>query len=214
MTRHAAPAITGLLVAWLGTGLLASMPTPGLAFSQLLLWLLCLIVVMIVLRWERLPLASLWLRPPRWQSFAWAAVFMLASTLVILPATEWLRKALGLAGYAQGMEMVLMYPPWVRVLAAITAGIVEETLFRGFAITRLLRLGANAPVTIAVSSAVFAALHLPVWGMGPSLGFFIVSVAGSTFFLWRRDLATMMVAHIGMDLWGLVVSPAMRRWWE
>lgn len=33
------------------------------------------------------------------------------------------------------METALAYPVWLRALAVLTAGIVEETLFRGFADT-------------------------------------------------------------------------------
>jgi hypothetical protein len=55
---------------------------PGSSFDRLLivgvleqamLWLLFAAVLVIVFAWEREPLASLWLRPFEWQSFAWAA---------------------------------------------------------------------------------------------------------------------------------------------
>jgi membrane protease YdiL (CAAX protease family) len=111
------------------------------------------------------------------------------------------------------METALAYPGELRVFAVLTAGVVEETLFRGFAVTRLLQLGAGMPLAIGVSSAVFAALHLPVWGAGPSLAFFLGGLATTAFFVWRRDLLAMIIAHAAIDMWGLVVSPVISRWW-
>ena len=223
MTRQTAPAIVGLLLAWGGTALLVS-PAAGLVgdsssvsggvVGQVALWLLFAAVVGIVVFWEKQPLRSLWLKPLEWQSLGWASVLTLFSILVMFPITEWVRKAVGLSDYASGMETTLAYPAWLRVIAVLTAGIVEETLFRGFAVTRLLRLGGNVPVAIGVSSAVFAALHLPFWGSGPSLAFFVGGIATTAFFVWRRDLLAMILAHIAIDMWALVITPAGSRWWE
>src|SRR5688572_8099845 len=72
-----APAVIGLLVAWGGTALLVSPlgdrlgdPTSLSAalLAQALLWLLFAAVVVIVVFWEKQPLASLWLRPFQWRS--------------------------------------------------------------------------------------------------------------------------------------------------
>jgi membrane protease YdiL (CAAX protease family) len=169
MTRQTVPAISGLLIAWGGTALLvspvvqsatdASSTLTGIV-GQVALWLLCAAVVGTVVYWEKRPLTSLWLKPFQWQSLAWAGVLVLVSILILFPITEWVRKAVGLPGYAMGMETALAYPGWLRVFAVLTAGVVEETLFRGFAVTRLLQLGAGIPLAVGVSSAVFAALHL------------------------------------------------------
>src|SRR5262245_49004340 len=168
MTRQTAGAVAGLVVAWGGTALLVSPFARSLTGSSSVLagligpiamWLLCAVVIAIVIFWDKRPLSSLWLRPIQWQSFVWAVVLTLASILIIFPVTEWVRKAAGLPGYAKGMETALAYPACLRVFAVLTAGVVEEMLFRGFAVTRLLRLGASVPVAIVVSSAMFAALH-------------------------------------------------------
>ena len=222
MTKDAAPAITGLLVAWGGTALLVSPVAKSLTGSlsvvtavlgQLALWALCLVVIGIVTLWEKQPLASLWLKPLQWQSLAWAGA-LIVITLSLFPVTEWIRNAAGLPGYASGMETALAYPAWLRILAAVTAGIVEETMFRGFAVTRLLQLSGNTLVAIGLSSAVFGALHLPLWGTGPSLAFFLGSLAATAFFVWRRDLLAMIIAHAAVDVWGLAMTPALSRWWN
>jgi uncharacterized protein len=220
--RNDIPAVVGLLVTWGGTAMLVSPPLRFLdrsqsvvtgLFGQAALWLLCVAVIAIIVFWERKSLESLWLKPFHWLSLAWACVLIVSSVVVLFPATEWIRNAAGLSGYTTGMETALAYPVWFRVLAVLTAGVVEETLFRGYAVTRLLQLSGNLVLAVILSSAVFAALHLPVWGAGPSLAFFISGLVTTAFFVWRRDLVAMIVAHAAIDLWGLVITPAFSHWW-
>ena len=215
--------VVGLLIAWGGTALLVS-PAAGFfgdpasivtrCLGQAALWLLLAAIVGLVVFWEKQPLASLWLRPLQWQSVAWGGLLVLASILLLFPATEWLRKAMGLAGYAAGMEKALALPAWFRVVAVVTAGIVEETLFRGYAVTRLARLTGSLWLAAALSATIFAALHLPVWGPGPSLAFLIGGLATTAFFIWRRDLLAMIIAHVAIDAWGLVITPLASEWWR
>jgi membrane protease YdiL (CAAX protease family) len=171
-------------------------------------------IVSIVVFWEKQPLASLWLKPLQWQSIAWAGGLFLASNLLIFPATEWIRNALGLAGYEAGMERIMSLPVWFRIVAAVTAGIVEETLFRGFAITRLAGLLRNIWLAAALSVIIFAVLHVPAWGAGPALAFLVGGATTTAFFLWRRDLLVMILAHIMADVWGLVIAPQYSAWWS
>jgi membrane protease YdiL (CAAX protease family) len=112
------------------------------------------------------------------------------------------------------MEKALVLPIWFRVVAVVTAGIAEETLFRGYALTRLARLTGNLWLAAGLSALVFAALHFPVWGAGPSLAFFVGGLATTAFFIWRRDLLAMIIAHIAIDAWGLVVTPLYSQWWS
>jgi membrane protease YdiL (CAAX protease family) len=220
--KGVAPSV-GLVVAWGGTAFLVS-PAAGFfgnpasivtkCLEQIALWLLFAAIVGIVVFWEKQPLASLWVRPLQWQSVAWGGLLFLASILFLFPATEWVRSALGLAGYEPGMDKALAFPIWFRVIAVVTAGIVEETLFRGYAVTRLARLTGSLWLAAALSATVFAALHLPVWGAGPSLAFLIGSAATTGFFIWRRDLLAMIIAHVAIDAWGLVVTPLYSEWWR
>jgi membrane protease YdiL (CAAX protease family) len=215
--------VVGLVVAWGGTAILVSplvgfLGDSGSVATQCLeqgtLWLLFAAIIGIVVLWEKRPLASLWIQPPQWHSLAWAGLLVIVSILFLFPATEWVRRAAGLSGYAAGMEKALALPVWFRVWAVVTAGIVEETLFRGYAVTRLARLTGSVWLAGAVSTAVFAGLHLPVWGAGPSLAFLISGLAMTGFFIWRRDLLAMIMAHIAIDAWGFVVTPGYSKWWE
>src|SRR5437016_3047559 len=109
-------ALLGLLVAWGGTALLVSPATRLLGdpdwmitqcLGELILWLLFAAVLWIVFYWEREPLASLWVRPFRWQSIAWAGLLIGVSIFFLFPITEWVRNAMHLPGYAAGMEKAM-----------------------------------------------------------------------------------------------------------
>jgi membrane protease YdiL (CAAX protease family) len=220
--RSALPACAGLVTAWGGAALLAS-PAGRLLgdpvslsahlLGQAAVWALCAAVLGILFIWEGESLRSIWLRPPHWTSLAWAGVLVVGHVVLLFPATEWIRKRAGLSGYAGGMQLLLGLPVWFRAFAALTAGIVEEVLFRGYAVTRLLLLTGSLTTSVIVSSAVFAILHLPVWGAGPTVAFLVGGLATTAFFAWRRDLLAMIIAHAVIDTWGLLVAPALGRWW-
>ena len=112
------------------------------------------------------------------------------------------------------MEKVLGLPLWLRVVAVITAGTVEETLFRGYTVTRLSKLTGSMWLAAALSVTAFAALHIPVWGIGPSFSFLLGGAATTAFFIWRRDLLAMVLAHIAIDAWALAVTPHFFGWWK
>ena len=220
---YVVPALVGLALAWGGTALLVG-PAGRLLGSpdrittkcleQAALWLLLAAIVAIVVSWEKQPLASLWLQPVDGKSLAWGLLLALATIWIVVPATEWLRRAAGLAGYAAGMEKVLALPIWLRVVAVITAAVVEETLFRGYTVTRLTMLTGSPWFAGALSVAVFAGLHLPFWGAGPTLSFFLGGVFSTAFFIWRQDLLAMIVGHALVDAWGLVLAPMFSEWWK
>lgn len=213
----------GLAVAWGGTVLLISPPAVRLfgdpsnlpmAFAgQSLLWVLGAAVVAIVVFWERQPLASLWLRPFRWQSVAWAIALLIANYVVIFPLTEWVRRTAGLSGFASGMTQVMAFPLSYRIVAVITAGVIEELLFRGYSITRLAQLTGNVWLAAAISVVGFSALHLPSWGLGFSTAGLIGGVAVTAFFIWRKDLLAMMIFHAATDAMAMVFAPMWSEWW-
>jgi membrane protease YdiL (CAAX protease family) len=215
-------ALVGLAVIWGGTGILISPAGRALdrderivtkCLGQLCLWLLFGTTIAIVLLWEKQPLASLWLRPLSWASVAWGLLLAVGGIVFIGPVREWVRRTAGLQGFAAGMEKVIALPAWFRIIAAITAGIVEETLFGGYSITRLTVLTGSLWLAAALSATAFAAVHIPSWGLGPALSILVGCLFTTAFFVWRQDLLAMIVAHASIDLWGFVVAPLYSTWW-
>ena len=219
--KRTAASIVGLVLAWGGTALLLSPAANFLNYSiagkcigQIALWMLFASTLLIVVFWEKQTIGSLWLKPFRWQSVGWGGFLVLVYLFLLVPATEWLRKSLGLAGYAAGMEQTLALPLWFRVAAVITAGIVEETIFRAYTVTRLTQLSGRLWLAAVLSVTAFAALHIPIWGIGPSFAFLLGGAVMTAFFIWKRDLLAMILAHIAIDAWAFVATPHFSEWWK
>jgi hypothetical protein len=86
------------------------------------------LLVAFVVLWEQRPLASIGLRPLGWHSLAWGVVLWLATSYAAAPLLVRFIVWLGLGGFDHGLARVLALPLWYRVLAVVTAGVVEETL--------------------------------------------------------------------------------------
>lgn len=215
MSRPAA--FTGLIVAWGGPAFLISPAWARLTgppanpatylVGQLAMWSLLAMIVAIVVVWEKQPLSSIGLRAVAWQSFVWGAALAAFTMWLLLPLLSWALRVAGIAGFEGGMARVLILPAWFRLIATVTAGIVEDGLFLGYAFTRLERLTASRWLAGAISVSVSALLHFPHWGIGPVLAFLVTGAISTAFFAWRRDLLANMTAHVIVDTMGLVIVP-------
>ena len=212
------PALVGLTVAWGGTVLLLSpaarlLGAPDrlttMILEQLVLWVLLVVIVAIVMLWEKQPLASIGLRPFRWSSLAWGLVLAAVTIIIVMPALTWALQATGIPGFEAGMAKLLVLPVWFRIVAVVTAGIVEDSLFLGYAFTRLTRIVGNPWVAGMAAGAVFSLLHLPNWGVGPVLTYVVAVGLAMAFFAWRRDLLANIVAHTLVDGMALVIIPVL-----
>ena len=212
-----AAALVGLIVAWGGVAVLISPagrllgPPESLTaqvLGQLVLWALLGMIVAVVILWEKQGLASMCLRPFRWASVGWGLGLSAAMMYVVMPPLTWVLRGAGIPGFEAGVAKVLVLPLWLRIFAVLTAGIVEDALFLGYAFTRLTRLTESYWVAGSVSVVVGALLHLPHWGAGPVLVYIPVGVAATAFFAWRRDLLANMIAHVTTDAMALIIIPA------
>jgi membrane protease YdiL (CAAX protease family) len=212
----ALPALAGLAIALGGIALLVSPahrllgPAERLrtrVLDQLALWSLLGGVLAVTFLWEERGFASLGLRPFHAGSLAWGIALALFLGRVAYPATLWLLRALRLPAFESGFATVLAWPLWLRVFAVVTAGVVEEALFRGYAIERLALFTGDVFSAALLTLAAFALVHWPLWGAGPVISFFFTGGVLTAFFVWRADLLANIVAHVSGDAWGLIVGP-------
>jgi len=160
-------------------------------------------VIAVVILAERQRPASIGLQPLRW----WTLPLGLLAGLFILPVSGLLANALGSSADARFAGFLQSLPLATRVLVVLTAGIFEETLFRGYALERLASLLDNKWWAAAVTIAVFSLAHIPAVGLAHLLPVFIVSVLITLLYLWRRDLVVNIVAHVTIDSVALLVIP-------
>jgi membrane protease YdiL (CAAX protease family) len=97
-------------------------------------------------------------------------------------------------------------PLWWLILVFLRAGVVEELIFRGFIISRLIEFGASRWLTLLMSTFLFVLPHALFWP-GPAL--ILVAFHGlafGTIFIWKRDLLACVLAHIGINIGGVIAS--------
>jgi membrane protease YdiL (CAAX protease family) len=171
---------------------------PSLAtefWLQLTLCALTALVVFIV-GLERQSLRSIGLRVPTRATVVTGLVVFVV-TFVLLPLlTAPLGQMFGRARVDTGVARIRAWPIWFRLFVSFTSGPVEETLYRGYLVERLLAWTGRRWLTAGLAVLVFGAAHVPTWGPGfamtVDLSAGVVLVAG---YLWRRDLIANMAAH-------------------
>jgi len=97
----------------------------------------------------------------------------------------------------------------LAVFLVLVVAVAEETIFRGYLITRFRDLKTGAPAAAVLSAVVFSIGH----GYEGTAGVITVGVMGLAFalvYLWRRSLVAPMVMHFLVDFIGIVVVPALR----
>lgn len=173
-----------------------------------LMWALLIPIGVIVVGPERQPLSSIGLRPFRWRSigFGLAAAAAVIAALLAVSAFD---STTAQADVARGVGTLAAWPLWLKILAVVTAGAVEETLYRGYAITRLSQLTGSRIVAAGISLVAFTLAHLPYWGAGAAAVVLAGGLALTLLFLWKRDLLLVAVAHTATDVFSLFVQPAL-----
>lgn len=213
-------AMTGIIIALCGPLLLAAagkrFVPPG---SPPLLHLLATgvyvamvaAVLFIILRWEHRPLSSIGLRPIRWQTAAWGLALAGFFMYAFAPAAYWALARFNLGGFEPGLAKCSALPIWILAVNVIFGGAAEELLYRGYAIERIAMLTGSYWVAGAVSTLFFGLGHVPGWGWGPSLTTVASGAVAAAFYIWQRDLAALVIAHVITDFAGIVIMPYLAR---
>jgi membrane protease YdiL (CAAX protease family) len=166
-------------------------------------WVTLAGLVAVIVFWERLPLASVGLRPIRWWTIPAGLLAGVAITLLSSALVSALRfgSDAHYAAYLQSLPFIL------RLALVVTAGIFEEVLYRGYAFERLTTIWRSQWTAAVVTVALFILAHLPVIGFAHLPAVAVVSVLVTLLYLWRRDLILNMVAHATIDGIALLVVP-------
>jgi membrane protease YdiL (CAAX protease family) len=104
-------------------------------------------------------------------------------------------------------------PLWFRIVdalvIAVTAGVTEEMVVRGYAQTRLEQLRAPTAVVIVLPTALWGLLHL-YQGLGPALTIFCLGLVYAIWFHATRRLWPLIIAHVLFDLTQLALVLLLR----
>jgi len=145
-----------------------------------------------------------------WRSLGLGVLLALFFVRVFGPATYAALRRLRARGFERGLAKLDAYPTWTLVLAVCVGGSCEEILYRGFAIHGIEELSGSTALAAVLPLAVFALAHVPFWGLAPALTTLASGGIFTLVFLWQRDLAPNVVAHVATDFVGIVL-PRLRR---
>ncbi len=163
-------------------------------------WLLFLFIYITVLR-EETGLAGIGFKRIRVLDFLYALGFLLVSNLLL----TLIALALAEVGLAMPGELALLLPKnntervfWI--ILSITAGICEETAFRGYLLTRIRMFGRTKTwiLPVILASISFGCGHT-YQGVG---GFILISIYGAMFsllFIYTKSLWPAVIAHFFQD---------------
>ena len=179
--------------------------------------LLVLLISTIVIQWgiflmlyvavfrESTGMAGLGFKKPRWIDLAWAMAFLLGANLV-LSGVAW---ALAQIGLPMPGEIGMLIPKettgkLVWVIVSVTAGVCEETAFRGYLMTRIkILMGTKSwLVPTLISAIAFGACHA-YQGIP---GFIVISIYGLLFsllYLRTGSIWPGIIAHFMQDFGAL-----------
>jgi membrane protease YdiL (CAAX protease family) len=196
-----------LLTSPVVTHFMCSEPSRALITVGLFIhWLTFASLLVIVLLWEREPLRAIGWQAPRWST----AVAGIVAGILITLASGFLVQRLGLRPDTHLVAFAQSLPVAMRVILVITAGVFEETMYRGYGIERLSRYVGGKWVAGAITLALFTLAHAWAVGAAHLPPILIVGSLVTLLYLWRRNLLLNMIAHTTIDAIALLVIPALR----
>ena len=204
-----APGILGLLVIALGadgasseveTKLVPSVISIG--FELFLSWSPVLVIAFLLARnregWPGIGLTRL-----RGTDLGMGGLLWVASFVLVLVLAQLFR----FFGQREVDFLPEGLPLWFRsiqaVLIAVTAGVTEEIVVRGYAQTRLEQLRAPTAVVLLLPTVLWGMLHV-YQGVGAALTIFGLGLMYAWYFQRTRRLWPLILAHILFDMTQLV----------
>lgn len=179
------------LIALLGQTVVEIGPIGELAIQ----WGLVVAVVGIAVSSENQSLAEIGFRRPTWLDLGYTLVTVVAA-LVVFAGTDPVVAALGLPVAGDTGVMAAGVGIGVALAGAVTTGIVEEILFRGYPIERLLAYTDSPLVAGGLTWGVFTLAHAVVWPIGNLLQIAVVAAVLTVVYLRRRTLFPVIGAHV------------------
>ncbi|AEH37067.1 CPBP family intramembrane glutamic endopeptidase [Halopiger xanaduensis] len=205
-TRSAPPGIGAIPPVTGVTLVIALVALPALTFvgrvlelsqpvSFALQWLVAIAVIAITVGVEDRPLSSIGFRRPAWIDLGYLLAAA-AGALLVFVFTGPLVEALGLPveSGTSGLGELPGLP--LAIAMAVTAGVVEEILYRGYAIERLLEYSGSALVAGGFTWLAFTLAHAVAWPLGNLLQVAAVTAIFVVVYLRRRTLVPVVGAHV------------------
>jgi membrane protease YdiL (CAAX protease family) len=135
--------------------------------------------------------------------FALIFIISICIALVSLFITRFVHE--GPSKVLHQIVLFLRHYPFLLVYTALTAGITEELIFRGYLQTRLELLTKSPYAAIFISSVIFGLAHFSYGTIRNMIGPFIIGLGLATYYWKYRNIKVTMVFHFLWDLAGLLL---------
>lgn len=172
--------------------------TSHLLAYELIWWAIGAFVIGYVLMVEKRPLSSIGLRRPSAGLLGQGVAFGLLTVLGLALIYFAVLPALHLNEHGT-ISQLKATPGWWLFISTVRAAVVEELMFRGYALERLNELTRNLPLAAGITWAIFTLEHVGTWGWSH----LIVAGFGGLMLTWLylrcRNLWVVMLAHFIVD---------------
>jgi CAAX amino terminal protease family. len=186
------------LIALIGQEVVEVSPIAELAVQ----WGLVVAVIGVAVYGEERSFAEIGFRRPTWGDLGYTLATVVAA-LLVFAGTDPVVEALGLPVAGDAGKMSAGVGVGVALISAVTTGIVEEILFRGYPIERLVACTGSPLVAGGLTWGIFTVAHAAVWPVGNLLQVAAVAAVLTAVYLRRRTLFPVISAHI--LVWALSV---------
>jgi len=145
----------------------------------------------------------------RW-SYVWMGAGAYVVTFAVMAGVQYLQLAAGQETIRALQPTLATYPWPVLVALFITGTALEEVVYRGYLIERLIFLTGSRWLAGLVSWAAFTLVHLRFFGFGATVDVAVLSAALVILYMRTRSLWPAMVFHGINDAFGFLLAPVLR----
>lgn len=185
--------------------ILLELSDPSVLVTEAGWWAIAALLIGYVVAIEGKQLASLGLQKPSKSTITTAAAG-LGLALCGVAAFGIITAFIGLETNSteERLDQTAAAPIWWLIIVFCGRVSSKSYFFRGFVISRSIELGVSPTIAVIGATALFVLPHAFFWP-GPSL--ILISLTGlamGTIFVWKRDLIACMLAHIGVNVGGVI----------
>lgn len=172
--------------------------------SKILIWVIFFLTILYSIRVEKRKFTEWEDVPYRWPFYVKIIIFTFFAFAVVGIGTSNLLHHLGFSSKTtEDLSAFVKQYPFFIYVASITAGIVEEYIFRGYMMTRIYAISGSKFWAILISSLIFSAAHYSYGTVFMLLQPFLFGLIFAVLYFKYRNIKVLIVVHI---LWDIIIQ--------
>jgi membrane protease YdiL (CAAX protease family) len=179
-----------------------------LFYSRFFYWGTVLILLFYAWRVERQPLL-IWKESKPTIGFFLLSVLVLYLLFIAAAIVSAIPMLFGTRENNAVVKMIaqlLKGHPLFLFFIALTAGVTEEFIFRGYVLTRFSQLFKKPYIPVIVSSLLFSALHYKYNSLRELIFAFLIGIIFSVYYLKYRNIKAIMLTHFLIDFISMTLA--------